>query len=85
MKTVIAFFLILLTGCATITPPAQPIEVKVPVAVPCRVTAPTRPAFAVDALAVGSSLWDQMAALTAERLQRIGYESELEAAVRSCQ
>jgi hypothetical protein len=27
-------------GCATTTPPVQPVEVKVPVAVPCKVPMP---------------------------------------------
>ena len=74
-----------LVGCATTPPPAQPVEVHVPVAVPCKAPTPERPAFAVDALALGSGVWDQMAALRAERLQRKGYEAELEAAVKACQ
>ena len=74
-----------LFGCATTATPVQPVEVRVPVAVPCNAPVPVRPAFAVDALPVGSGVWDQMAALRAERYQRKGYESELEAAVQSCQ
>lgn len=75
-----------LAGCATTAaPPVQPVEVSVPVAVPCKAPVPVRPAFAVDALPIGSGVWDQMAALRAERFQRKGYEAELEAAVQSCQ
>ncbi len=74
-----------LAGCATTPCTAQPVEVRVPVAVPCNAPMPERPAFAVDALPIGSSIWDQMAALRGERLQRQGYEAELEAAVRACQ
>lgn len=74
-----------LVECATTAPPVQPVEVRVPVAVPCKAPVPVRPAFAVDALPVGSGVWDQMAALRAERYQRKGYEAELEAAVQSCQ
>lgn len=77
--------ILLLAGCATTPPPAQPVEVRVPVAVPCKAPMPVRPAFAVDALPVDSGVWDQMAALRAERYQRKGYEAELEAAVQSCQ
>ena len=44
-----------------------------------------RPAFAVDALSIGAGIWEQMSALRAERIQRIGYETELEAAVKACQ
>ena len=73
------------TGCASTAPVVQPVEVRVPVAVPCKAPIPVRPAFAVAALPVGSGVWDQMKALRAERLQRMGYESELEAAVKACQ
>lgn len=74
-----------LGGCATTMPPVQPVEVKVPVTVPCKVPMPERPAFAVDGLPLGSGIWDQMKALRAERWQRQGYETELEAAVKACQ
>ncbi len=74
-----------LAGCATTPPPAQPVEVSVPVAVPCKVPVPVAPAFAVDALPIGSGIWEQMQALRAERWQRKGYEAELEAAVKACQ
>jgi len=55
------------------------------VAVPCKAPTPQRPLFAVDGLPLGSGIWDQMKALRAERLQRQGYEAELEAAVSACQ
>lgn len=71
-----------LAGCASLTPKVQ--EVKVPVPVPCKVDSPERPAFAVDGLPSGSGIWEQMKALRAERMQRMGYERELEAAVRAC-
>ncbi|MGQ0711191.1 MAG: hypothetical protein ACT4NV_15760 [Rhodoferax sp.] len=72
-----------LAGCAGMAPKVQ--EVKVPVPVPCKVDTPAKPAFAVDGLPVGAGIWEQMKALRAERLQRQGYEAELEAAVQSCQ
>ena len=75
-----------LAGCATTAaPPVQPVEVSVPVAVPCKAPVPERPAFAVDALPIGSGIWEQMKALRAERFQRKGYEAELEAAAKACQ
>jgi len=74
-----------LAGCATAPGPATPVEVSVPVLVPCKAPIPARPAFAVDALPVGEGIWNQMAVLRAERLQRMGYEAELEAAVGACQ
>lgn len=75
---------LMLTGCG-LMPAPKVVEVKVPVQVQCKVTHPDRPLFAVDGLPVGSGIWEQMKALRAERLQRIGYEIELEAAVRACQ
>lgn len=75
-----------LVGCATTAAPlVQPVEVRVPVAVPCKAPVPVRPVFAVDALPIGSGVWEQMSALRAERLQRQGYETELEAAISACQ
>jgi len=68
----------------SLPPVVQPVEVKVPVPVPCRVAMPERPAFAVDTLAIGAGIWAQMLALRADRLQRKGYEAELEAAARTC-
>ena len=44
-----------------------------------------RPAFAVDALPLNAGIWRQMQALRSERLQRQGYEIQLEAAVKACQ
>lgn len=76
-----------LAGCGTTRPPApevRTVEVKIPVPVPCMVQPVTKPAFAVDALPLGSSVPAQMRALRAERKQRIGYEAELEAALQHC-
>lgn len=85
MKSAILLAALLLTGCAGLMPAPKVVEVKVPVQVQCKVVPPERPLFAVDGLPVGSGIWEQMKALRAERMQRIGYEVELEAAVRACQ
>lgn len=76
--------LALLTACASAPGTVSPIEVKVPVAMPCKVEVPPPPAFAVDALPLGAGIWQQMLALRAERLQRKGYEAVLTAAVEGC-
>ncbi len=75
---------LVLAGCAG-TGPVVPVEVQVPVAVPCRIPKIERPSFAVDALPVDADVWDMMAALRAERHQRRGYELQLKAAIRACQ
>jgi hypothetical protein len=83
MIAIAAVMALALSGCVSTAPKVQ--EVLVPVPVPCKVAIPDRPALAVDSLPVGSGIWEQMKALRAERSQRQGYETELEAAVKSCQ
>lgn len=76
-----------LTACGRNTRPNAPPpvrEVRIPVPVPCDEVMPTKPAYAVDALPVGSDIWKQTAALRAERKQRQGYELELETSLRAC-
>lgn len=73
----------LLAGCAAPAVP-PPVEVRVPVLVPCRVELPAAPAFAVSALTLDAPIDQQMKALRAERLQRMGYERELVAALDAC-
>jgi hypothetical protein len=87
MRQLIAFALMALVLAACTAVPGAPAvqRVNIPVPVPCKVTMPDAPAWAVDALPLGSDIWQQMQALRAERLQRQGYEAELEAAVRACQ
>lgn len=76
--SVLSGLLLLLAACATTTPvSATPIEASTQVMVPCKIPIPQRTPFAVDTLPIGASIWDQMAALRAERLQRIGYIEEL--------
>jgi len=90
MKKIIVV-LMMLSGCASV--PNAVTQVKVPVSVPCVIQKIDKPAFAVDGLSIEPPagvtreefIWQQMNALRADRLQRKGYESELEAAIRSCQ
>lgn len=71
----------LLAGCQANPVPAV---VKIPVQVPCEVAMPKRPAWATESLARDAGIYDRVKALLAEREQRIGYETELEAAVGAC-
>lgn len=78
--------LLLLTACASPAPLLQPpIEVKVPIAVPCRAEMPAKPAWPMDGLPADADIYTQAKTLLAEIEARIGYEIELEAAVRACQ
>lgn len=84
MNKLIVIASMALAGCTTALPAPSYVEVKVPIAVPCRTADVTRPAFAVDQLPFGSPIDTQMRALRAERHQRIGYERELLAANEAC-
>lgn len=82
MKALALVLPVLLSGCLTL--PGKPVEVAVPIAVACNIPEVERPIFAVDSLPIGSGIWEQMAALRAERHQRIGYEAKIEAAAKAC-
>lgn len=86
MKIIKSFILIssilILSACSFI--PQKIKEVQVPVAIPCKITPPNKPDFAVDNLGINEDIFNQVKALLAEREQRKGYELELEAAIKAC-
>ena len=84
MKNMLVVSVLALTGCSSVPPAPSYVEVKVPIAVPCKTADVARPAFAVDQLPIGATIDAQMRALRAERHQRIGYERELIAANEAC-
>jgi len=84
MKKLIVVSILALAGCSVASSVPSYVEVKVPVAVPCKTADVARPAFAVDQLPIGATIDAQMRALRAERHQRIGYERELIAANEAC-
>ncbi|CAI2077409.1 Uncharacterised protein [Serratia marcescens] len=84
MKNLFIVSALALAGCSSPPPAPSYVEVKVPVAVPCKTADVARPAFVVDQLPIGAPIDMQMRALRAERHQRIGYELELLAANEAC-
>ncbi|HEJ7302319.1 hypothetical protein GST45_21410 [Serratia marcescens] len=84
MKNLFIVSALALAGCSSAPPAPSYVEVKVPMAVPCKTADVARPAFAVDQLPIGAPIDMQMRALRAERHQRIGYELELLAANEAC-
>lgn len=84
MKKLIVVYAMVLAGCSRAPSAPSYVEVKVPIAVPCKTADVARPAFAVDQLQIGAPIDVQMRALRAERHQRIGYERELLAANTAC-
>lgn len=86
MKWLLIPLLAVLAGCAS--NPAIVVKterVEVPVPVPCRVKTPEKPVWAVAVLPAGATLFKRVQAMAVEIEQRIGYETRLEAAVKSCQ
>ncbi|HCF5250239.1 hypothetical protein [Pseudomonas aeruginosa] len=86
MRMVLMLVVFALAGCAG-RQDAEPrtVRVEVPVAVPCRAPVVEVPAWAMAGLRKGDDLQTKVRALLAERLQRIGYEKKLEAALQACQ
>lgn len=75
----------LLAGCCpkpTII--REPVEVKVPVAVPCGAKQPEKPKWAMDTLTASANIFDKGLAAIKEIEQRRQYERELEATLKAC-
>ena len=81
---------ILLSGCCIFQPKPQPgIEVQtqrveIPVAVPCKAVVPPVPVDNFDKLMTSNDIFVKNQALLADRLNHLGYEKELVAALNSC-
>jgi hypothetical protein len=81
----LAVVVLLLAGCAArVEPEVRTVRVEVPVQVPRRTPDVAVPPWAAADLRKSDSLEVKVRALLAERRQRIGYERQLEAAVKSC-
>lgn len=73
-----------ITGCAAPEVRYQPVEVNVPVLIPCAVKAVEKPDFEVDKLKPEADDFAVAKAYRAERKQRDQYERELAAAAAGC-
>jgi len=85
MRVLLMGFALLLAGCAGREPEVRTVRVEVPVQVPCKTQEVAVPPWAADGLKKSDVLELKVRALLAERRQRIGFERQLVAAVRSCQ
>lgn len=75
-----------LTGCAgKVEPQMRYVRVEVPVQVPCRAPEVAVPPWAAAGLHKSDSLEVKVRALLAERRQRVGYERQLVASIKTCQ
>ena len=87
MKRLILFVCcaVVLAGCSAVhAPPVVPMEIKIPVMVPCHAVVPVAPVWAVDALVDKGDVWANTLALMATHEQQLGYEAQLLAALRGC-
>ncbi|MCP1622134.1 hypothetical protein [Pseudomonas nitroreducens] len=82
MKWLLAIPVLLLTGCAVTVP--KPVDVRIPVPVPCQAPAVETPRFATADLRPADDLQTKVRALLAERQQRLAYETRLRAALDGC-
>ena len=85
MRFLLVVLALLLAGCAGRQPEVRTVRVEVPVQVPCKTQEVAVPPWAADGLKKSDALELKVRALLAERRQRIGFERQLVAAVRSCQ
>lgn len=85
MRMLLIVFALTLTGCGgTVEPQVQYVRVEVPVQVPCRAPQVAMPPWATAGLRKTDALEVKVRALLAERLQRLGYEKQLQAAASTC-
>lgn len=80
------FLCLLLTGCASVPQVIEkPVEVKVPVQVPCKAPDIPVPAWPLAAVPPSASDFDFFKAALAEVELRKGYETRLRASLAACQ
>lgn len=72
-----------LVGCAS-GPPPLPVEVRVPIVVPCIAEAPVRPELLSDGALAALDDYRLVLELARDRRLRQGYIAELEAVLAGC-
>ncbi len=75
---------LVLTGCCKPTIIKEPIEVKVPVPVPCVDKPVDKPKWSLDVATADASIFDKVTLGLKEIEQRRQYERELEAVLAPC-
>jgi hypothetical protein len=77
-------FLALLGGCAQ-QPVYQPVDISVPLTVPCKAATVKPPAWVLPSIPPAASLFDKTKAVLADLDLHKAYEAELEAEVKACE
>ena len=80
----ILFLVLLLAACGQAQPIAEPVVVKVPVAVPCNAASVAEPDWNLDQLAEGSAPVEKLKAVLADLELSRGYIEELKAELEGC-
>ncbi len=78
------WLLFLLAACAPHTPVFAPVDVDLPLAVPCRAALVAKPAFALGEISAKDNVAEKVRAALVEIQQRRAYEMELEAQNAAC-
>lgn len=79
MRVLALLPVVLLLGCAS----KPPIEIKIPVAVPCIKEQPVAPIY--PTVAEDAGIFERVKVLLAERELRKGYEAKLQAMLTACE
>lgn len=79
----LVFAVSLLTGCGTITRTVIE-KIEVPLPIPCNIVPPQKPVMPFSETGPSEDIFDNVKRLLAEIQERIGYEVQLEAAIKAC-
>jgi hypothetical protein len=86
MKRLIITFVVLLAACShdpVIT--TAPVEVKIPVPVPCKIRPVDKPIYNFPTLKKEDNIFTKIQVLLADRELQKAYDLQLEAAIKECQ
>lgn len=84
MRALLLGMILPIAGCTTTEYVKEPVDVYVPVPVPCDVDAPPIKRYAGDYLSIDDSAFDKIRALLVERRERAQAEAELRALLEAC-
>lgn len=73
-----------LSGCFGGTTVVRPVEVDIPIPVPCKSPEVVKPSFGLDRVKVTQGIFDKGKAALSELNERKAYETRLEAALSAC-
>lgn len=84
MRILLLGMILPIVGCTTTEYVKEPVDVYVPVPVPCDVEIPPDVRHATDYLSREDSDFDKIKALLVERRERAALEAELRALLKAC-